>query len=223
MSGSRGVVAQLGERRVRNAKVEGSIPFHSTNILFQRHPTASRSGAVFVFPLWETKPRSSDLRERTEGREVHAVRPTPEMRDSGLLGWLSARRAGTHQAKPYLSAIALIDHGAEQRFTLGNGNRRQGEQLKTYRLWGTSSRIGDRYLVLAVGHPLGKGPPLRTQATVHDDPGTAMAACSQLVDALRHEIVAQGDAVLSVSVDFLDENEGPRMPTWRVGAEVPAF
>ena len=28
-----GVVAQLGERRVRNAKVEGSIPFHSTNPL----------------------------------------------------------------------------------------------------------------------------------------------------------------------------------------------
>jgi hypothetical protein len=29
---SHGVVAQLGERRVRNAKVEGSIPFHSTRI-----------------------------------------------------------------------------------------------------------------------------------------------------------------------------------------------
>ena len=28
-----GVVAQLGERRVRNAKVEGSIPFRSTNFL----------------------------------------------------------------------------------------------------------------------------------------------------------------------------------------------
>src|SRR5258706_11267028 len=27
-----GVVAQLGERRVRNAKVEGSIPFHSTSL-----------------------------------------------------------------------------------------------------------------------------------------------------------------------------------------------
>ena len=27
-----GVVAQLGERRVRNAKVEGSIPFHSTRL-----------------------------------------------------------------------------------------------------------------------------------------------------------------------------------------------
>ena len=27
---SRGAVAQLGERRVRNAKVEGSIPFRST-------------------------------------------------------------------------------------------------------------------------------------------------------------------------------------------------
>jgi hypothetical protein len=30
---SRGDVAQLGERRVRNAKVEGSIPFVSTNEL----------------------------------------------------------------------------------------------------------------------------------------------------------------------------------------------
>jgi hypothetical protein len=28
---SRGAVAQLGERRVRNAEVEGSIPFCSTN------------------------------------------------------------------------------------------------------------------------------------------------------------------------------------------------
>jgi len=28
-----GAVAQLGERRVRNAKVEGSIPFRSTNFL----------------------------------------------------------------------------------------------------------------------------------------------------------------------------------------------
>jgi hypothetical protein len=27
----RGAVAQLGERRVRNAKVEGSIPFRSTS------------------------------------------------------------------------------------------------------------------------------------------------------------------------------------------------
>jgi hypothetical protein len=29
----RGAVAQLGERRVRNAKVEGSIPFRSTTSL----------------------------------------------------------------------------------------------------------------------------------------------------------------------------------------------
>jgi hypothetical protein len=28
-----GAVAQLGERRVRNAKVEGSIPFRSTSFL----------------------------------------------------------------------------------------------------------------------------------------------------------------------------------------------
>src|SRR5712671_7660007 len=32
----RGAVAQLGERRVRNAKVEGSIPFRSTNPLLPR-------------------------------------------------------------------------------------------------------------------------------------------------------------------------------------------
>ena len=34
----RGAVAQLGERRVRNAKVEGSIPFRSTNSLFLDDP-----------------------------------------------------------------------------------------------------------------------------------------------------------------------------------------
>ena len=34
----RGAVAQLGERRVRNAKVEGSIPFRSTNPLFLDDP-----------------------------------------------------------------------------------------------------------------------------------------------------------------------------------------
>src|SRR5438309_3305214 len=41
---SRGAVAQLGERRVRNAKVEGSIPFRST-IKFQgfRRSLAGRS------------------------------------------------------------------------------------------------------------------------------------------------------------------------------------
>ena len=33
-----GAVAQLGERRVRNAKVEGSIPFRSTNPLFRDDP-----------------------------------------------------------------------------------------------------------------------------------------------------------------------------------------
>ena len=34
----RGAVAQLGERRVRNAKVEGSIPFRSTISLFLHDP-----------------------------------------------------------------------------------------------------------------------------------------------------------------------------------------
>jgi hypothetical protein len=38
----RGAVAQLGERRVRNAKVEGSIPFRSTNFLPFRALTVAR-------------------------------------------------------------------------------------------------------------------------------------------------------------------------------------
>jgi hypothetical protein len=37
----RGAVAQLGERRVRNAKVEGSIPFRSTIPLFLDDPKCS--------------------------------------------------------------------------------------------------------------------------------------------------------------------------------------
>src|SRR5579883_705825 len=38
-----GAVAQLGERRVRNAKVEGSIPFRSTNSLFSQGPTKPKA------------------------------------------------------------------------------------------------------------------------------------------------------------------------------------
>ncbi len=34
-----GAVAQLGERRVRNAKVEGSIPFRSTNYFTPKSTT----------------------------------------------------------------------------------------------------------------------------------------------------------------------------------------
>ena len=43
----RGAVAQLGERRVRNAKVEGSIPFRSTISLF------------FDDPMWSPAPFGS--------------------------------------------------------------------------------------------------------------------------------------------------------------------
>src|SRR5690606_40831649 len=42
---SRGAVAQLGERRVRNAKVEGSIPFRSTTDV--KGPVTDRA---FCFP-----------------------------------------------------------------------------------------------------------------------------------------------------------------------------
>src|SRR5882672_9534883 len=51
-----GAVAQLGERRVRNAKVEGSIPFRSTN----SSPSGSAPGCLsesgdsfrFWGPIW---------------------------------------------------------------------------------------------------------------------------------------------------------------------------
>ena len=46
---SLGAVAQLGERRVRNAKVRGSIPLGSTNSMRRKYPSyfaggPSRSG-----------------------------------------------------------------------------------------------------------------------------------------------------------------------------------
>src|SRR5579863_6762254 len=41
-----GAVAQLGERRVRNAKVEGSIPFRST-----RYPSADVQSGTSAFIL----------------------------------------------------------------------------------------------------------------------------------------------------------------------------
>ena len=45
-----GAVAQLGERSVRNAEVEGSIPFRSTRYKFRRildlgYPSASEGAA----------------------------------------------------------------------------------------------------------------------------------------------------------------------------------
>jgi hypothetical protein len=47
-----GAVAQLGERRVRNAKVEGSIPFRSTKF-FPSILSAVRASTLtaFSFPL----------------------------------------------------------------------------------------------------------------------------------------------------------------------------
>jgi hypothetical protein len=62
----RGAVAQLGERRVRNAKVEGSIPFRSTISLFLDDPRWSP--AAFVSPLsWR---RETHQVSSTEGLTV---------------------------------------------------------------------------------------------------------------------------------------------------------
>ena len=44
----RGAVAQLGERRVRNAKVEGSIPFRSTSFANKNNKLRDYSHAVYA-------------------------------------------------------------------------------------------------------------------------------------------------------------------------------
>ena len=54
-----GAVAQLGERRVRNAEVEGSIPFHSTtrSMKFAVYCTCLIAIAVHLRPLRLIKAR----------------------------------------------------------------------------------------------------------------------------------------------------------------------
>src|SRR3979490_1121101 len=62
-----GAVAQLGERRVRNAKVEGSIPFRSTNfLLFFRlfSPAGPSRSNLAVRPLCHSLSRLSRMRRR---------------------------------------------------------------------------------------------------------------------------------------------------------------
>ncbi len=48
MTSKCGAVAQLGERRVRNAKVEGSIPFGSTKIFFLIKPFHGVGGELII-------------------------------------------------------------------------------------------------------------------------------------------------------------------------------
>ena len=61
---SGGAVAQLGERRVRNAEVEGSIPFCSTNYLLgsrlrrqcARQGALTTAGVASLLPRWRGNP-----------------------------------------------------------------------------------------------------------------------------------------------------------------------
>ena len=52
---ARGAVAQLGERRVRNAKVEGSIPFRST-IFSSPGPASGARGSAAPVAQWIERP-----------------------------------------------------------------------------------------------------------------------------------------------------------------------
>ena len=78
---SNGLVAQLGERRVRNAEVEGSIPFGSTRGKFRivNVHAAMRGRFLYlqkffvIFPL--------PMRLINERRKIHAERRQPDGRD----------------------------------------------------------------------------------------------------------------------------------------------
>lgn len=61
MPSSRGAVAQLGERRVRNAKVVGSIPIRSTTRI-NKKAESSRFGFFVALPPETTKAGSAGLR-----------------------------------------------------------------------------------------------------------------------------------------------------------------
>ena len=96
-----GDVAQLGERRVRNAKVEGSIPFVSTN---QFKADVAPSGLVVAewpFPLRALAP--GDHRGR------HAVAPRFALKARlGALGHLAAEFALADARAPAdVSALAV--------------------------------------------------------------------------------------------------------------------
>jgi hypothetical protein len=77
-----GAVAQLGERCVRNAEVEGSTPFRSTSFRFQSRSLrrASRSGRT-PLPRFATTPDTTEViggdrdRNRFRTRLVRSVRP----------------------------------------------------------------------------------------------------------------------------------------------------
>ena len=47
-----GLVAQLGERCVRNAEVEGSIPFKSTNVKFSRFAISRTRFFISTEPVY---------------------------------------------------------------------------------------------------------------------------------------------------------------------------
>ena len=77
----RGAVAQLGERRVRNAKVEGSIPFRSTI-----PPSSGQSSDPVTLPptvLTDAAIRKAKPREKpTSLQPVKALPPPPTERAS---------------------------------------------------------------------------------------------------------------------------------------------
>ena len=61
----RGAVAQLGERRVRNAKVVSSILIRSTNS-FCQNPRGTRLRGFFIWATWLLLPPLSSLKFQTQ-------------------------------------------------------------------------------------------------------------------------------------------------------------
>ncbi len=84
VSATRGAVAQLGERSVRNAEVEGSIPFGSTN---DEEFELAAGWAAFIFPAQTLQPEVENPPQVIRTRNVRRlVVPFPGQNSARLNG-----------------------------------------------------------------------------------------------------------------------------------------
>ena len=108
-----GRVAQLGERRVRNAEVEGSIPFSSTNYSLAVKSKALHGKHAGLFVQTTTAEHVDQLLGRIDQPQFYQ-----------LLGQVVNIRAASFLANPYGNDIdcdLIIDNAIDDPVTLSCG------------------------------------------------------------------------------------------------------
>jgi hypothetical protein len=135
-----GAVAQLGERRVRNAKVEGSIPFRSTN-------------SRLFFSLFRlVRPSGSDLTVRPLCHSIGCMMGR-DARSEAPLGSFASHRAPSAPAPCQRSALPATRRSGVGHAT-ASGQFRPALRLPE-RLWCCSRRLAP---VVALNHSSGRTP-----------------------------------------------------------------